>query len=351
MNNTVKKNNNGLMAWFIVNPVTANLLMVVLLIMGVVGLVTSRVEGWPSIPENTINIHIPFQGGSPEELELAVAVKVEAALSGLAGVKSVFTEVLSESTDTTVTATEGYPLAVLKEQVKARIDGINDLPSLAERPIIKQTIEANHVVSVEVYGEVDYPLLRQNALRVRDELLALNSVNKISVSGARQPEISIEVKEQALQRFDLSLLEVAQAIEQQSINLSGGHITTSSNRIRVYSQQQASDAKQFGDIVLRNDNNTLLKLRDVADIRDGFTHQYGFSRFQAKSSIQLNIELLGDASITKTAETVKAKVAQLSEVGWLPDAISIATWNDESESIQDRLRMMGSNGNRLFMRR
>ncbi len=344
MNNKLVKNNNGLMAWFILNPVTANLLMVVLLIMGVLGLVTSRVEGWPSIPENTINIHIPFQGGSPEELELAVAVKVETALNGLTGVKSVFTEVLSDSTDTTVTATQGYPMAVLKEQVKSRIDGINDLPDLAERPIIKQTIEANHVVSVEVYGAVDYPLLRQNALRLRDELLALNSVNKITVSGDRQPEISIEVKQPVLERFNLSLQEVAEAIEQQSINLSGGHIRTSSNRIRVFSEQQAYAAKQFADIVIRSDNNSLLKLGDVADIRDGSTQEYGFSRFQAKNSIQLNIELLGDASITETAETVKAKVAQLKQVSWLPDTISIATWNDESESIRDRLRMMGSNG-------
>jgi len=334
----------GLIAWFIVNPVTANLLMVVLLIMGTLGLVSSRVEGWPVIPENTINIQVPFQGGSPEELELAVAVKIENALEGLAGVQSVFTNITSDLSETTVRAVENYSLIILKEQIKARIDSINDLPDLAERPIITQAIEANHVASVEVYGDVDYALLRQSAMRVRDELLRLKHVNKVTINGARQPEVSIEVKPQVLLRFGLSLQEVAEAIQKQSITLSAGHIETASNRIRVYSEQKADTVHKFSDIVIRGDNDALLKLKDIANISDGYAHEHKFSWFQGNNSIQLNVELLGDASITQAAEIVKAKVSQLQQSKNLAKGINLVVWNDESISIEDRLSMMASNG-------
>ncbi len=345
--------NKGIMAWFVLNPIPANLLMVVILVLGFVSLLTIRVEGWPPLPANTISITIPFQGGSPEELEQAVAVRVEKSLNGLAGIKSMYTEVQSDSSITSVTAVDGYSLNLLKEGIKSRIDSISDFPSFAEQPIIEEELDTNHVLSIEVYGDTQYSVLRQNALRIRDELLAIDGIDKITTEGAFSPEISVELKQSAIQQFGITLRETAEAIQQQSINLLGGHIQTNSNRIRVFSETQGYYLEDFANLPIilpKKPNETTpvetgnLLLKDIANVTETYSQQHSFRKFQGKDSIQLNVELLNNGSITTAADLAKAKVSVLNQASWLPANISIDVWHDESASISERLQLMGSNG-------
>ena len=345
--------NRGIMAWFVLNPIPANLLMIVILVLGFISLLTIRIEGWPPLPANSISITVPFQGGSPEELEQAVALRVEKSLNGLAGIKSMYTEIQSDSSITSVTAVDGYSLSRLKEGIKSRIDSISDFPNFAEQPVITEELDINHVLSIEVYGDIDYSVLRQNALRIRDELLAIDGIDKITTEGAFSPEISVELKQAVMQQFGISLRETADAIQQQSINLLGGHIETNSNNIRVYSETQGYFAEDFANlpIILPKKSGEItdietgnLLLKDIANITETYAQQNSFRRFQGKDSIQLNLELLNNGSITMAAELAKAKVKALNQTSWLPESISIDIWNDESSSISDRLQLMGNNG-------
>ena len=140
------------MAWFILNPVAANLLMIFIIVAGIWAVLTLRVEGWPTLPSSTVTIEIPFPSGSPEELESAIAIKAEESLAGLNGIRSIRSKVTTETVTISVDASYGYPVDTLKEDIKSRIDAISDFPEQTERPIVNKATSSSHAISVEIYG-------------------------------------------------------------------------------------------------------------------------------------------------------------------------------------------------------
>ncbi len=130
----------GIIAWFATNPVAANLLMAVLILLGVYTALTIRTEAFPGFEANSVSINVAYIGGSPSEVEEGVAIKIEESLEGLEAVKEISSRVSNNSAQITVTAKEGYDLKELKDEIKLRGDSITTLPDQAERPVIKEQV-------------------------------------------------------------------------------------------------------------------------------------------------------------------------------------------------------------------
>ena len=337
--------NKGTVAWFAANPVAANLLMLVLLLMGIVTALVLRTESFPPIPADTVLIEVTYNGGSPEDSEEGVAVKIENALDGTPGIKNIISSSTEQGVTVDVVKKDGYPLNRLMEDVKQRVDSINNLPVQSERPVITQELEQlRHVIYVQLYGDTDEKTLKEAANRVRDELLLLEDVNQVTLYGERNYEINIEVSEENLRRFGLSFDEIVNAVRTNSINQSAGNIQTSAGRVLLQTRQQSYYGEEFGNITLRSDITGVdIKLKDVAQINDGFVNEETFSTFEGKSSIGLDVQLIGQESITATSERVQQRVEELKQASWLPAQIEITTWYNEAALIEERLGLMLKN--------
>ncbi len=334
----------GVIAWFTKNPVAANLLMGFILVAGVVTGLNIRTEAFPAFPPNSVNINVTFIGGTPEEVEEGVTIKIEEALDGVEGIKEINSTVSGSGTSVTVTATEDYDLQALKDDIKLKVDAITNLPDQAEKPIIKEQVFERRVLSLELYGQTDHKSLKLTAERVRDELMKTEGINKIDISGAKDYEINIEVSEIQLRAYDLTLQDVANAIQRNSINISGGSIITDNRTINIKTDEQAYFGQDFADLVIRqNSNGKVLMLKDFAVINDGFSERKTFSRYNGQPSIQLQIKLLSNDSITRAAAAVKAQLGAIENSSWFPQNINTAIWNDESQVIKDRLSLMLGN--------
>jgi multidrug efflux pump subunit AcrB len=169
-------------------------------------------------------------------------------------------------------------------------------------------------------------------------------VNKIDINGVKNYEISIEVTEQSLQKYNLSMEQIAEAIRKNSVNLSSGSLITESRNINIKTEQQAYTGEQFSNLVIMdNEAGGQLRLSEIATIVDGMSDEKSFSRFNAKPSVQLQIKLLSNDSITKAAEAVKQNLQQITNSFWFPKTIETKIWNDESQVIKDRLSLMMKN--------
>ncbi len=304
--------NQGTVAWFARNPVAANLLMLVILLMGIVTALNLRTESFPAIAPNTVTVDVTYNGGSPKDSEEGVAVIIERALDGVAGIK----RITSTSTESGVTVgvrmLDGYSLNRLMEDVKLKVDSINNLPDQTERPIIRQQQEERHVIYVQLYGEVDEKTLKEAANRVRDELLLLEDVNLVTNYGERDYEINIEVSEQNLRRYGLTFDEIVNAVRNNSINQSAGAVQTTAGRITLQTREQAYYGQEFGEISLRAAvSGAEIKLKDVAQILGGFVNEQVFSTFQGQPSIGLDVQLIGQESITRASERVQQRIDEL----------------------------------------
>ena len=161
-------------------------------------------------------------------------------------------------------------ILVLNE-IKSRVDGINSFPQETEKPIVSKLTIARRVVQVAVSGDANERLLKEVARDLRDELAAVEGISQVSVDYIRPYEISIEVSEQTLRAYGITLDQVSRAIRQSSLDMPGGSIRSRSGEILIRTTGQAYYGEEFADVVVltRNDG-TRVMLSEIAEIRDTF---------------------------------------------------------------------------------
>ena len=219
---------NGLIEYFVGNPVAARLLMVFLILGGIIAGLNIHVRQIPDLDFRTIVVTLASPGSSPREIEEDINRRIEESVLGLEGVDRVVS-VASEGLARVEVEIETFADAdAVLADVKNAVDSIENFPPPSARP---PRIEHKRL-SVEVLTlAVSSSTLSEDALRLaaenlRDDLLALPSVSIVRLKGTRDREISIEMNEEELRRNDLTISEVASKVRRASLNLTFGELRT-----------------------------------------------------------------------------------------------------------------------------
>ena len=332
----------GLIAWFASNHVAANLLMFLIIVAGLISASTIRKQMQPDFELNNVQVQVLYLGAAPQEVEEGVVIKVEEAIQDVDGIVKL-SSTASEGVGTvTAEVSRDADLNEALSEIKTRVDAISTFPALTEKPVISKQEIPFWVAYIAIYGDMD-PISRKSiAQNVRDELMQLPAVNKVRFLGDRPFEISIEVSEQTLRQYGLTMSEVSQAIKNSSADLPGGTIKSKGGDILLRTEGQVYTGIEFSELVLRTfADGTRLTLGDIATIRDGFVESNEYSRFNGRPSAILQVLTLGEQNELATAAAVREYVARKSAA--LPDGIQMDMWADRANYLQDRLDMMFEN--------
>lgn len=332
----------GLIAWFASNHVAANLLMFLIVAFGIVSTFSIRKQTTPDFELRNITVTVPYLGAAPQEVEEGVVVKIEEAIQDIDGIVEINSEAREGSGTVTAEVATGEDIDLLLSEIKNRVDAISTFPGLTEKPVIAKQEIPLPVILVALYGNLDEYARKALAQQLRDDLVALPQVNEVEFLGDRDYEISVEVSEQTLRRYGLTMTEIAQAIRQSSVDLPGGTIKTRGGDILLRTEGQVYTGMQYADIVLRTrPDGTRLMLGDIAEINDGFVEEDGFSRFNGSPSAILRVLAGAQENELTTAKVVRQFIEDRAET--LPDGVYVDTWVDRSYYLQDRLNMMLKN--------
>ena len=329
-------------SWFAMNPVVANILMVTILAAGVFTALTVRKEGFPAFAAETVTVSVPIRGGTPENVERGVAIKIEESLQSVNGIDHIRSVSQESAATITIQAKEGYPISKLLDDVKIQVDAIPSFPEQAENPVITESRRERIVLWVELYGDASEEVLKETARRVRDELLKQPAISKIETFGSRDYEISIEPSEEKLRFYNLTFEELADAISNNSLDLGGGVIRSERGDISLRARDQAYRKQDFENIPVRaNADGTRILVKDVANVRDAFVDQDFMNRFRGKRTTSLRIVTEGTDDIINAVNQARQVVRDYKD---LPDGVAIADWLDGATNIRDRLVLLGKNG-------
>ena len=331
---------HGLIAWFARNPVAANLLMVFIIMWGSSTLATRLpLEVFPSFELDRVNVVVPFQGATPVEVEEAVTIKVEESIQDIIGIKKI-TSIASEGIGViTVEVAKDYDTDALVDDIKQKIDGISSFPEEVGTPNVSVPRSNREVISVVVSGALPEKELRLLAARVRDDLEALPNVSAVSVSGARDFELAIEVSEQTLSRYGLTLADVARAIDNNSLDLAAGSITTAGGEVLLRTKGQAYAKDDYRQVVvLTRRDGTRITLGDIARIRDGFDETALQQKFDGLSSIEVDVFRTGLQSAITVADEVKRYIVTAQQS--MPYGVKLGYWRDSSRTVKARLNTL-----------
>ena len=331
-----------IIAWFVTNPVAANLLMMILVAGGVLALPLIHQEEFPTLDVDAVQIRVPYLGAAPEEVESAVCVRVEEAIEGTEGIDRVTSQSSEGMCFVDVELVSGVDRTKVANDIKSKVDAIDAFPVETEQPITAEVSIIATVFEIAISGPADERTLKVIGQKMRDDLAALPGVSKVELQFARPYEISIEVSEQTLRRHGLTLATIAQAIQRSSLDIPGGSIKTEGGEILLRTKGQAYRGKEFEDIVvLTRPDGTNLTLGEIATVVDGFEESDLRARFDGHRAVSLKVSRVGEEDIVQIAERVKAYLEQArAEV---PEGIAITIWQDESQDLVDRLDALSSN--------
>ena len=333
----------ALIAWFANNGVVANLLMLIIILMGVMAIFTVNQEVFPEFEAEMISVSVPYRGAAPEEVEEAVSVRLEESIQGLEGVKRITSTSSEGSASLMVEVETGYDLREVLDDVKARVDAISTFPLETEEPVVQEMLIRMQVINVSLYGDTDELTLKLLGERVRDEIVALDGISQADLKSIRPYEIAIEVSEDTLRRYDLTFDDVARAVRRSSIDLPGGSVDSDSGEILLRTEGQAYTGEEYENLtLLTRADGSRLRLADVATVIDGFEETDQWSRFDGQPAVMVQVYRVGDENAPDVSETVRDYVREAGNR--MPPGISIATWQDTSVLLEDRTNMLLRNG-------
>lgn len=165
------KAHGGISGYFVTHPVTANLLMIIIIVAGVLTALGLRKEVMTSIEPDTITITVSYESGSAEQSEQGIALKIEEAVKGLDGIKRVRSTSTGGSVSVFVQKTSEQKLQPLFDDVKNKVDAISNLPTSAEKPVIEKEKWEDHAINLQLTGDVDQNTLQSLALKLKKQLL------------------------------------------------------------------------------------------------------------------------------------------------------------------------------------
>ena len=332
----------GIIEWMARNSVAANLLMVFILVSGFLAITTAVTEEvFPEIELDRISITVPYLGAAPEEVEEAVAVRIEEAIQGLDGIKEVQSTSSEGSASVMIELELGADPRKVVDEVKSNVDAITTFPVETEKPIIQELTARNQVTDLAVSGNVDTFTLKTIAEQVRDELSVIPEITQVDIVSAPPYEISIEVSEVALRRHGMTFDQVADAVRRSSLDLPGGSVRTDSGEILLRTIGQAYRGEEYENLVVwTRADGTRLRLADVATVVDGFEETDQYARFDVEPTVMVSVFRTGDQSALEIAAAVHDYV----ENARIPEGISLTIWQDQSEVLDDRISLMLRNG-------
>ncbi len=332
-----------MIAWFAKNGVAANLLALILSLGGILTALTIKLELFPQFSLDTVLVSVPYPGAAPEDVEEGICLRIEEEIQDLQGIKKL-TSTAAEGMGVVVAEVQrGYSPERLLDQIKTRIDAIDNFPDEAEEPIVEQPEIERDTITVAIYGDLDERSLKALAERIRDEVTLLSGVSSAEVTGVRDFEISIELSEKKLREYGLTFGEVSDILRSSSLDLPGGSIRAEQGQILLRSNTLAKTRDEIGEIILLSQpDGSTVRVWDVADVIDGFTVDPLLTRFNGQRAAMIRVFEVGDQNPLNISRQIRQYVE--AEKLRMPDGVSIDVWRDFSIYLRDRLNLLINNG-------
>ena len=330
---------HGLISWFARNGVAANLLMTVIVVMGAVTIPGLKKEIFPEYAIDMVTVSVDFRGGTPEEIEETVCVRIEEDIQDLDGIKKITSTATEGNGTVIVEVMTGYDSRRLLDDIKSRVDSIDTFPDETEKPVVQEILNRRQVINISISGDADEKTLKRLGERVRDEVMDLPGITHADLVNARDYEISIEVSEDALRRHNLTFDIVAETVRRFSLDLPGGSLKTETGEILLRTKGQAYVGADFETLpLLTKPDGTKLYLEDVAEVVDGFTDTDEWAFFNGKRSVMVRVFRVGNQNAITVASIVHDYVEQARHN--MPEGIAIEVWKDDSAFLRGRMDLL-----------
>ncbi len=333
----------SIISHFIKYPVTANVLILAFVVLGTMGIKNLNSSFFPLNESRTINITVNYPGASPQEMEEGIVLKIEDNIRGLVGVDR-FTSTSSEnSASITVEVLKGYDVDVVLADVKNAVDKVPSFPVGMDPAVISKGVFRTEAITFVVTGDnISLRSLKSLAREVETDIRSIDGISQVTISGFPAEEIEIAVEEDKLRAYNLTFRDVAEAVSNTNILVTGGSIKTDTEEYLIRVNNRAYHGQELDYIIVKADNSgNKIRLSDVAVVRDKWSENPDRSYYSGKPSITITVSTTNSEDMISVAEKSKEYISNFNNQH---DNVRLDITSDSSITVVQRTDLLLRNG-------
>lgn len=335
--------------WAVDNAPATNTIVVAVLVLGSVCALSMQREFWPYSNLDVVQVSVEYRGASPEEVEEGICQRIEESVRSVTGVRRI-TSVAREgkglvSIELEAEVSEADVQEILGE-IRSRVDGIPSFPALAEKATVQRQQPRSTALNIGVIGPDDGSTaaslaLRELAEKIRDEVLLMDEVSQADVVGVPRYQIDVEIAEDVLRQYNLTLSEVAQIVRSENVEVPGGTMKTASQDILLRGSNRQSTGESIAKIpLITDDNGVVLTIADLGQVRDEFTDDSAISRINGLPGLAIQVSTTSTEDIINVGKSVQ----QFVRAYQMPEGYQLIYFRDRTDDVEARLMLLIKNG-------
>lgn len=328
--------------YFIRYHVAVNVIIIAFAIFGIVGAKSLKSSFFPLTDSKNILISITYPGASPQEVEEGIVLKIEDNLKGLQGVDRVTSTSRENSGTINVEIEKGRDIDFMLLEVKNAVDRVPTFPTGMEPLVVSKLEAVRQTISFAISGEnIPLATLKQIGRQIENDIRAIDGISQIDIQGYPNEEIEIAVNENNLLAYNISFSEVAQAVGNANILVTGGNIKTSAEEYLIRANNRSYYGDELSNIIVRADpSGQTVRLKDVATIRDRFSETPNASYFNGNLAVNTTITSTNTEDLISAAEKVKVYIEEFNQKY---DNVRLSIVRDLSETLNGRTELLIKN--------
>ena len=342
---------NGLIGFFIKQPMLVNIITLVVIGFGIYSAFFIKREAFPAIDFDTITVFTAYPGAAPEVVEKLITAPLEENLQDVDGIKTMqsvstqSTSIISIELDPDVTNSR-----LAKSDIKDVVDSWRQRPQSAEDPVVTAiNTKLFPVITVAITAqndEVTEDTLRAVAKSLEMPIESLADVAKVRFEGLRPLEWHVDADPKKLKAYDISLTELTAALRSHNLNIPGGSLWVEDEDRRremiLRTVGELSTQQQIENTVIRA--NLLarpIRIGDVAQVKRGYEKRKTYHRTNGMPSQNIVVLKKEQGDIIHLVDKLKALMEEQKE--FFPKGVSYALVDDSSTIVNRRLNVLTNN--------
>jgi multidrug efflux pump subunit AcrB len=314
-------------------------------VFGLINYFTIPKEQIPDIVIPMIDINTIYPGTSPSDMENLVTRPLEKNLKSMSGVKKITSRSVQDFSAIIVEFNTGIEIKDAKQKVKDAVDKTKkDLPtdpSFIDPSVMEIDLSEIPIQYINLSGDIPLDRLKKYADDMQDRIESLKEITRVEIGGALTREIQVDVDMYKMKVANLTFRDIEQAVSLNNMTVSGGNIDLQqmSRSIRVVGE--VTDIDQIKNIILSTSSGAIIKLRDIASVRDGFHQPENFARYNGKNVVTLNVIKKSGQNLLDASDKIKAIIADMQKTK-LPSNLIVKVTGDQSRNTRNTVNELNN---------
>jgi multidrug efflux pump subunit AcrB len=326
-------------SWAIDNKISIYVLVFIISIFGYYSYTNIPKEQFPEIVIPTFIVSTIYPGTAPADIENLITRPIEKNLKSINGVKNITSSSVENYSSIVVEYNTGINIDDARQKVKDAVDKTkkdlpNDLPS--DPNVIEINFSEFPIMYINVAGNYPLDKLKKYAEDLQDRIESLKEITRVDLVGELDREIQIDVDMYRMQAAGVSLSQIESTVKAENVTVAGGTIDMYGMRRSITAKGELQNIDQLKNISFTTTSGALVKLSDIATIRDGFKERESYARMNGNNVVTLNVIKKSGENLLNASDGIQT-ILQDFKKNKFPNDLEVNITGDQSHYTRNTL--------------